>query len=107
MIKKSSTKRYWINREGFLKTVRNLLAVWLLTGLWHRGNWADMGVSAASVPIFWPTQRFFILCRGIWRRNIQQTDPMCWEGIMQTGYSGFGSRNSGLSLTNLLSTVKI
>ena len=27
------------NRNGFLKTIRNLLFVWLLTGIWHGASW--------------------------------------------------------------------
>ncbi len=49
------------NRHGLLKTLRNLLIVWLLTGLWHGANW--------NFVIWGLVTCFFIMIEKLWLKK--------------------------------------
>ncbi len=49
------------NRHGLLKTLRNLLIVWLLTGLWHGVNW--------NFVIWGLVTCFFIMIEKLWLKK--------------------------------------
>lgn len=65
------------SRGGELKTLRNLLAVWLLTGLWHGGS---------RNFIFWGLLLFiFIMLEKLWLGRIWERIPLlghCWVLVL-------------------------
>lgn len=58
------------NRKGFLTTCRNLLLVWLLTGIWHGAGW-NFALWGLTLGIL------IVLEKGIWLKWLEKSHVVC------------------------------